>query len=105
MYVKILASQVNSKFAKINFHHPKDEHCPEYVREAVAFPNYFADNEKVAIPYPDFKSVLSPGNTVHIVWSKNLKSFVVRFSDKDFSDFDSDDSDKGFTFMSSDELI
>ena len=91
MYVKILASQVNSKFAKINFHHTKDEQCPNYVREAVAFPNYFADNEKVSIPYPDFKRVLMPGNTVHVVWSKNLKSFVVRFSDKDFSDSSSDD--------------
>lgn len=91
MYVKILASQVYPKFAKINFHHTKDEQCPDYVREAVAFPNYFADNEKVSIPYPDFKRVLMPGNTVHVVWSKNLKSFVVRFSDKDFADISSDD--------------
>lgn len=86
MYVKIIASLVNPKCAKINFHHTKDEQCPEYVREAVAFPNYFVDNEKVSIPYSDFNRVLMPGNTVHIVWSKNLKSFVVRFSDKDFSD-------------------
>ncbi len=91
MFVKILASQVNPKFAKINFHHSKDVQCPEYVREAVAFPNYFADNEKVSIPYSDFKRVLMPGNTVHIVWSKNLKSFVVRFSDKDFSGISSDE--------------
>ena len=91
MYVKILASQVNPKFAKINFHHTKDEQCPEYVREAAAFPNYFADNEKVTIPYTDFKRVLAPGNTVHVVWSKNLKSFVVRFSDNDFSDGSSDE--------------
>lgn len=91
MYVKIIASQVNPKFAKINFHHSKDADCPEYVREAVAFPNYFADNEKVSIPYSDFKRVLSPDNTVHVVWSKNLKSFVVRFSDKDFSDCSSDE--------------
>lgn len=96
MYVKILASQVNPKFAKINFHHTKDEQCPDYVREAVAFPNYFADNEKVSIPYLDFKRVLIPGNTVHVVWSKNLKSFVVRFSDKDFTDLSSDDSDLPF---------
>lgn len=96
MYVKILASQVYPKFAKINFHHAKDDKCPDYVREAVAFPNYFADNEKVSIPYPDFCRVLSPGNTVHVVWSKNLNSFVVRFSDKDFSDFSSDDSDIPF---------
>lgn len=91
MYVKIIASQVNPKFAKINFHHSKDVAFPEYVREAVAFPNYFADNEKVSIPYSDFKRVLSPDNTVHVVWSKNLKSFVVRFSDKDFSDCSSDE--------------
>ena len=91
MYVKILASQVNANFAKINFHHSKDEHCPEYVREAVAFPNYYSDNEKVSIPYSDFKRVLAPGNTVHVVWSKNLKSFVVRFSDKDFSDCSDDE--------------
>ena len=91
MYVKILASQVNPKFSKINFHHPKDVQCSEYVREAVAFPNYFADNEKVTIPYTDFKRVLAPGNTVHVVWSKNLKSFVVRFSDNDFSDGSSDE--------------
>lgn len=91
MYVKILASLVNPNFAKINFHHVKDAQCPEYVREAVAFPNYFDDNEKVSIPYPDFKRVLMPGNTVHVVWSKNLKSFVVRFSDKDFADISSDD--------------
>lgn len=91
MFVKILASQVNPKFAKINFHHTKDEKYPDYVREAVAFPNYFADNEKISIPYPDFYRALMPGNTVHIVWSKKLKSFVVRFSDKDFSDFPADD--------------
>ena len=96
MYVKILASLVNPKFAKINFHHPKDEQCPEYVREAVAFPNYFADNEKVSIPYPDFCRALSSGNTVHVVWSKKLSSFVVRFSDKDFSDIDSVDLDLPF---------
>lgn len=86
MYVKILASQVYPKFGKINFHHTKDDNCPNYVREAVAFPSYFADNVKVSIPYPHFKTVLTPGNTVHIVWSKNLNSFVVRFSDKDFED-------------------
>lgn len=91
MYVKIIASQVNPKFAKINFHHTKDVDCPDFVREAVAFPNYFADNEKVSIPYSYFKSVLMPGNTVHVVWSKNLKSFVVRFSDNDFSDCSSDE--------------
>lgn len=91
MYVKILASQVNPKFAKINFHHSKDEKFPDYVREAVAFPNYFEDNDKVSIPYPDFCRVLAPGNTVHVVWSKNLKSFVVRFSDKDFADISSDE--------------
>lgn len=96
MYVKIIASQVNPKFAKINFHHTKDSDCPDYVREAVAFPNYFADNEKVSIPYSDFKRVLSPDNTVHIVWSKNLKSFVVRFSDKDFADCSSDDLNMPF---------
>lgn len=96
MYVKIIASQVNPKFAKINFHHSKDVDCPEYVREAVAFPNYFADNEKVSIPYSDFKRVLSPDNTVHVVWSKKLNSFVVRFSDKDFSDISFDDSDMPF---------
>nr|DAH78549.1 MAG TPA: hypothetical protein [Inoviridae sp.] len=96
MFVKILASQVYPKFAKINFHHTKDEKFPNYVREAVAFPNYFADNEKVSIPYPDFCRVLSPGNTVHIVWSKNLNSFVVRFSDKDFSDISSEDADMPF---------
>ena len=92
MYVKIIASQVNPKFAKINFHHTKDVDCPDYVREAVAFPNYFADNEKVSIPYSDFKRVLSPDNTVHVVWSKKLNSFVVRFSDKDFADISSEDS-------------
>ena len=92
MYVKILASLVNPKFAKINFHHSKDDKFPDYVREAVAFPNYFADNEKISIPYPDFCRVLAPGNTVHIVWSKNLNSFVVRFSDKDFADISSEDS-------------
>lgn len=91
MYVKIIASQVNPKFAKINFHHSKDDKFPDYVREAVAFPNYFADNEKVSIPYSDFKRVLSPGNTVHVVWSKKLNSFVVRFSDKDFSDCSNDE--------------
>ncbi len=91
MYVKIIASQVNPKFAKINFHHSKDVDCPDYVREAVAFPSYFEDNEKVSIPYSDFKRVLSPDNTVHVVWSKNLKSFVVRFSDKDFSVCSSDE--------------
>ena len=96
MFVKILASQVNPKFSKINFHYAKDEKFPDYVREAVAFPNYFSDNEKISIPYPDFCRVLSPGNTVHIVWSKNLKSFVVRFSDKDFSGILSDDSDMPF---------
>lgn len=96
MYVKIIASQVNPKFAKINFHHSNDVDCPEYVREAVAFPYYFADNEKVSIPYSDFKRVLSPDNTVRVVWSKNLKSFVVRFSDKDFSDSPSDELDLPF---------
>lgn len=96
MYVKILASQVYPNFAKINFHHTKDDKCPDYVREAVAFPNYFADNEKVSVPYSDFCRVLSPGNTVHIVWSKNLNSFVVRFSDKDFVDIPSDDPDLPF---------
>ena len=90
MYAKILVSQVNPKFAKINFHHSKDDLCPDYVREAVAFPNFFSDNEKVSIPYSEFCRVLTPGNTVHIVWSKNLKSFVVRFSDKDFLDSLSD---------------
>lgn len=96
MYVKILASQVYPKFAKINFHHLKDDKCPDYVREAVAFPNYFADNEKVSIPYSDFCRALSPDNTVHVFWSKKLNSFVVRFSDKDFSDISSDDSDMPF---------
>lgn len=91
MFVKILASQVYPKFAKLNFHHIKDEKSLDYVREAVAFPNYFADNEKVSIPYSVFCRVLAPGNTVHIVWSKNLKSFVVRFSDKDFVDCSSDE--------------
>lgn len=90
MYVKILASKVNAKFAKINFHHIKDVEWPDYVREAVAFPNYFEDNEKVSISYPYFKRVLMPGNAVHVVWSKNLNSFVVRFSDKDFAGFLSD---------------
>lgn len=93
MYVKILASQVYPKFAKINFHHSKDEKCPDYVREAVAFPNYFSDNEKVSILYPDFNRALTPGNTVHIVWSKKLNSFVVRFSDKDFVDIPSGELD------------
>ena len=96
MYVKILASQVYPKFAKINFHHTKDEKFPDYVREAVAFPSYFADNEKVSIPYPHFYRALTPGNTVHVVWSKKLSSFVVRFSDKDFSDILSDDPDMQF---------
>lgn len=96
MYVKIIASQVYSKFAKINFHHTKDEKNPDYVREAVAFPNYFADNEKVSVPYRDFCRVLAPGNTVHVVWSKNLKSFVVRFSDKDFADSLDDNPDMPF---------
>lgn len=96
MYVKILASQVYPKFAKINFHHTKDEKFPDYVREAVAFPNYFSNNEKVSIPYHYFYRVLSPGNTVHVVWSKKLSSFVVRFSDKDFSDIVSDDPDLPF---------
>ena len=96
MYVKILASQVYPKFAKINFHHTKDEKFPDYVREAVAFPNYFADNEKVSIPYPDFYRALAPGNTVHVVWSKKLSSFVVRFSDNDFCDLPSDDPDLPF---------
>lgn len=96
MYVKILASLVYPKFAKINFHHTKDDQSPDFVREAVAFPNYFADNEKVSIPYSDFKRVLSSGNTVHVVWSKNLKSFVVRFSDKDFADISSDELNLAF---------
>ena len=91
MYVKIIASQVKPKFAKINFHHSKDKDYPDYVREAVAFPNYFADDEKVSIPYSDFKRVLSPDNTVHVVWSKKLNSFVVRFSDKDFSNCSDDE--------------
>lgn len=93
MYVKVLASQIFPKFAKINFHHSKDDKCPDYVREAVAFPNYFADNEKVSISYSDFNRALTPGNTVHIVWSKKLNSFVVRFSDKDFAYIPSEDSD------------
>ena len=96
MYVKILASQVYPKFAKINFHHTKDDKCPDYVREAVAFPNYFADNEKVSIPYPDFCRALVSGKSVHVVWSKKLSSFVVRFSDKDFADSSSEDSDLPF---------
>lgn len=96
MYVKVLASQVYPKFAKINFHHSKDDKCSDYVREAVAFPNYFADNEKVSIPYPDFNRALTPGNTVHIVWSKKLNSFVVRFSDKDFADIPSEKPDLPF---------
>lgn len=96
MYVKILASQVYPTFAKINFHHTKDEKFPDYVREAVAFPNYFADNEKVSIPYSAFCSALAPGNTVHIVWSKKLNSYVVRFSDKDFIGILSDDPDIPF---------
>lgn len=96
MYVKILASQVYPKFAKINFHHTKDDKFPDYVREAVAFPNYYADNEKVSIPYSDFCRSLSPDNTVHVVWSKKLNSFVVRFSDKDFADIPSEKSDLPF---------
>lgn len=96
MYVKILASQVYPKFAKINFHHTKDEKFPDYVREAVAFPNYFADNEKISIPYPEFYRALTPGNTVHVVWSKKLSSFVVRFSDKDFVFNTSEESDLPF---------
>lgn len=96
MYVKILASQVYPKFAKINFHHTKDDNCPDYVREAVAFPNYYADNEKVSIPYSDFSRALVPGKTVHIIWSKKLNSFVVRFSDKDFADISSNDSELPF---------
>ncbi len=91
MYAKILASQIYPKFAKINFHHTKDDKCPDYVREAVAFPIYFDGNEKLTISYSDFHHILSPGNTVHIVWSKKLNSFVVRFSEKDFSNLPSDD--------------
>lgn len=93
MFVKILASRAYPKFAKINFHHTQDEKFPGYVREAVAFPNYFVDYEKISIPYPDFYRALTPGNTVHVVWSKKLNSFVVRFSDKDFEDIVSDNSD------------
>lgn len=96
MYVKILASQVYPKFAKINFHHTKDYKCPDYVRESVAFPNYYADNEKVSIPYSDFCRALAVGNTVHVVWSKKLNSFVVRFSDKDFADIPSEELDIPF---------
>lgn len=93
MFVKILSSQVYPKFAKINFHHPKDDKCPDYVREAVAFPSYYSDNEKISIRFPDFCRSLTPGNTVHVVWSKKLSSFVVRFSDMDFSYILSDDSE------------
>lgn len=96
MYVKILASQVHPKFAKINFHHSKDDKFPDYVREAVAFPNCYADNEKVSIPYSYFSRALSPDNFVHVVWSKKLNSFVVRFSDKDFVDIPSEESDLPF---------
>lgn len=93
MYVKIIASQVFPKFGKINFHHSKDDKCPDYVREAVAFPSFYADNEKVSIPYPHFCRALAPGNTVVVVWSNKLKSFVVRFFDKDFDDILDDDPD------------
>lgn len=84
MRCKITATAIYPKFAKINFAHPKDSAFPNFVREAIAFPCYFDNNEKIIIPENDFKHALTSGCFVDVVWSKNMKCFVVRFSDNDF---------------------
>lgn len=84
MRCKITATAIYPKFAKINFEHPKDSEFQNFVREAIAFPCYFDNNEKIIIPVNDFKHALTSGCFVDVVWSKKMKCFVVRFSDNDF---------------------
>lgn len=83
MLCKITASIVSEKYAKVNFKHPKDPNG--FVREAVAFPVAFDNNERLSFPLDVFKRVLSVGNELNIVWSKKLNSFVVRFCLEDFN--------------------
>ena len=84
MRCKITASAFYPKFAKVNFVHPKDSAFPGFVREAIAFPCYFDNNEKIIVPKNDFEHALSAGCFADIVWSKKLNCFVVRFCDDDF---------------------
>lgn len=84
MRCKITASAFYPKFAKINFVHPKDFVFPNFVREAIAFPCYFDNNEKIVVHENDFKHALASGCFVNVVWSKKLNCFVVRFCDDDF---------------------
>ena len=84
MRCKITASSFYGKYAKVNFIHPKDSAFPGFVREAIAFPCFFDDNDKVTVNDNDFRHALTPGLSVNIVWSKKLNSFVVRFCDDDF---------------------
>lgn len=81
MRCKITASAIYPKFAKVNFIHPRDDCFPGFVREAIAFPCYFHNDEKITVPYDIFKHVLTPGVTHDIVWSKKLNCFVIRFND------------------------
>lgn len=84
MRCQITATAIYPKFAKINFAYPKDSAFPNFVREAIAFPCYFYNNEKIIISQNDFKRALTSGCFVDVVWSKKMKCFVVRFSDDDF---------------------
>lgn len=85
MRCKITASAFYPKFAKINFVHPKDSAFSGFVREAVAFPCHFDENEKIIIPEKVFKLVLAAGSIVDVVWSKKMNCFVVRFCNDDFA--------------------
>lgn len=82
MYCKIAFSDVGEKFARVNFIHPKDQ-GKNIVREAVAFPSRFVNFQRVSIPFDRFQNLLAPGSKVHIVWSKNLQKYVVRFPSSD----------------------
>ena len=84
MRCKITATAFRPKFAKVNFIHPKDSDSPGFVREALAFPCYFDNNEKITVGDNDFRYALAPGHNVNVVWSKKLNCFVVRFCDDDF---------------------
>ena len=79
MRCEITASAVYPKYAKFNFLHPKDKDFKGFVREALAFPWLYTDNERKPIPFDAFQKVLESGNIVDVVWSKKLNCFVARF--------------------------
>lgn len=79
MRCEITASAVYPKYAKFNFLHPKDKDYKGFVREALAFPWLYTDNERKPIPFDAFQKVLESGNIVDVVWSKKLNCFVARF--------------------------